>query len=62
MREVSGRGLAENQGLVTFELTLVALNPFVNSIDIVCTPSRERPRCCSVLQQRLQLSGGKFFF
>lgn len=58
-------GLAENtKALVTFELTLEALNPFVNSIDIVCHSMVESGP--TLMQQftsnDFQVSGGKFVF
>ena len=58
-------GLAENtKALVTFELTLEALNPFVNSIDIVCHSIAENGP--TLMQQftsnDFQVSGGKFIF
>ncbi len=58
-------GLAENtKALITFELTLEALNPFVNSIDIVCHSIAENGP--TLMQQftsnDFQVSGGKFIF
>lgn len=58
-------GLAENtKALITFELTLEALNPFINSIDIVCHSLAENGP--TLMQQftsnDFQVSGGKFIF
>lgn len=58
-------GLAEGtKALITFELTLEALNPFINSIDIVChSLAANGP---TLMQQftsnDFQVSGGKFIF
>ncbi len=61
--EVSG--LAPNtKALVTFELTLEALNPFVNSIDIICHSLKANGP--TLMQQftsnDFQVTGGKFLF
>ncbi|SFF83193.1 hypothetical protein SAMN05216383_101122 [Prevotella sp. KH2C16] len=61
----SVEGLAEGaKALITFELTLEALNPFVNSIDIVCHSLAENGP--TLMQQftsnDFQVSGGKFIF
>lgn len=58
-------GLAEGtKALITFELTLEALNPFINSIDIVCHSLAENGP--TLMQQftsnDFQVSGGKFIF
>ncbi|WP_455537155.1 hypothetical protein [Prevotella koreensis] len=58
-------GLAEDtKALITFELTLEALNPFINSIDIVCHSLAENGP--TLMQQftsnDFQVSGGKFIF
>lgn len=58
-------GLAENtQALITVELTLEALNPFINTIDIVCHSMIENGP--ELMQQftsnDFQVSGGKFLF
>ena len=58
-------GLEEGtKALITFELTLEALNPFVNSIDIVCHSLAENGP--TLMQQftsnDFQVSGGKFIF
>lgn len=58
-------GLVEDtKALITFELTLEALNPFINSIDIVChSLAANGP---TLMQQftsnDFQVSGGKFIF
>ncbi len=58
-------GLAENtKALLTFELTLEALNPFINTIDIICHSMVENG---PTLKQQFtsndfQVSGGKFIF
>ena len=58
-------GLTEGtKALITFELTLEALNPFINSIDIVChSLAANGP---TLMQQftsnDFQVSGGKFIF
>lgn len=61
----SVEGLPEgSKALITFELTLEALNPFVNSIDIVCHSLAENGP--TLMQQftsnDFQVSGGKFIF
>ena len=61
--EVSGLAPA-TKALVTFELTLEALNPFVNSIDIICHSLKaDGP---TLMQQftsnDFQVSGGEFLF
>ena len=58
-------GLAEGtKALITFELTLEALNPFINSIDIVCHSLADNGP--TLMQQftsnDFQVSGGKFIF
>ena len=58
-------GLEEGtKALITFELTLEALNPFINSIDIVCHSLAENGP--TLMQQftsnDFQVSGGKFIF
>ena len=58
-------GLAEGtKALITFELTLEALNPFINSIDIVCHSLAENGP--TLMQQftsnDFQVAGGKFIF
>ena len=58
-------GLEEStKALITFELTLEALNPFINSIDIVCHSLAENGP--TLMQQftsnDFQVSGGKFIF
>ena len=58
-------GLAnDTKALVTFELTLEALNPFVNSIDIVCHSLVENgPKLMQQFTSNdFQVSGGKFVF
>ena len=61
--EVSGL-TEEAKALVTFELTLEALNPFVNSIDIICHSLKANGP--TLMQQftsnDFQVSGGKFLF
>lgn len=61
--EVSGLA-SDTKALVTFELTLEALDPFVNSIDIICHSLKaDGP---TLMQQftsnDFQVSGGKFLF
>ena len=61
--EVSGLA-PDTKALVTFELTLEALDPFVNSIDIICHSLKaDGP---TLMQQftsnDFQVSGGKFIF
>ena len=58
-------GLAEGtKALITFELTLESLNPFINSIDIVCHSLADNGP--TLMQQftsnDFQVSGGKFIF
>ena len=58
-------GLTENtKALITVELTLEALNPFVNSIDIVChSMVEDGPELMQQFTSNdFQVSGGKFLF
>ena len=61
--EVSGLA-SGSKALVTFELTLEALDPFVNSIDIICHSLKANGP--TLMQQftsnDFQVSGGKFLF
>ena len=61
--EVSGLAPG-SKALVTFELTLEALDPFVNSIDIICHSLKANGP--TLMQQftsnDFQVSGGKFLF
>lgn len=55
---------ADTKALLTFELTLEALNPFINNIDIICHSMVENGP--TLMQQftsnDFQVSGGKFVF
>ena len=61
--EVSGLA-SGSKALVTFELTLEALDPFINSIDIICHSLKANGP--TLMQQftsnDFQVSGGKFLF
>ena len=57
-------GLAPNaKALITFELELEALNPFINSMDIVCTSHKDGQRLIQQFTSNdFQVSGGAFVF
>ncbi|HEY9551220.1 MAG TPA: hypothetical protein VIQ97_02940, partial [Prevotella sp.] len=54
----------DSKALVTFELTLEALNPFINSIDIMChSMAANGPKLMQQFTSNdFQVSGGKFVF
>lgn len=57
-------GLAEGtKALMTFCLSLEALNPFINSMDIVCTSKKDGQRLVQQFTSNdFQVSGGAFVF